>query len=64
MASRASQKNSEAPGDDRKVLEKQLSGGELHPLLISFGTPVCIFPLRISAVGGKRSERFDLRPFG
>ncbi len=40
----------------RKAVQKQLSSGELHPLLISFDTPKCIFPLRISAVGGKPSE--------
>jgi hypothetical protein len=40
----------------RKAIQKQLSSGELHPLLISFDTPKCIYPLRISAVSGKPSE--------
>ncbi len=40
----------------RRAIRKQLSTGELHPLLISFDTPRCIYPLRISAVGGKPSE--------
>lgn len=44
------------PERARKVIEKQLSSGELHPILISFDTPQCIFPLKISAVGGKPSE--------
>src|SRR5207247_5102601 len=46
----------EAAEKGRKVFEKQLSSGELHPILISFDTPRCIFPLKISAVGGKMSE--------
>lgn len=40
----------------RKTVQAQLSSGELHPLLISFDTVECVFPLRISAVGGKPSE--------
>ena len=40
----------------RKAIQKQLSTGELHPLLISFDAPQCVFPLRISAVGGQASE--------
>ena len=40
----------------RSAIQKQLSSGELHPLLISFETPRCIYPLRISAVGGRSSE--------
>ena len=44
------------PATARKVLQRQLSSGELHPLLISFDTAQCVFPLRISAVGGKPSE--------
>jgi hypothetical protein len=45
-----------APAKARKTLQAQLSSGELHPLLISFDTPKCVFPLRISAVGSKPSE--------
>ena len=56
MASGAGPKDSAAPVEARNVIQRQLSSGELHPLLISFDTPVCIFPLRISAVGGKPSE--------
>ncbi len=40
----------------RRVVQRQLSSGELHPLLISFDTPKCVYPLRISAIGGKPSE--------
>jgi hypothetical protein len=40
----------------RKSIQSRLSSGELHPLLISFDTPTCVFPLKISAVGGKPSE--------
>jgi HEAT repeat protein len=34
----------------------KLARGELHPLQISFDTPRCIFPLKISAVNGHPSE--------
>ncbi|EEF60661.1 DUF2330 domain-containing protein [Pedosphaera parvula] len=48
----------EAPGaaTARTTLQSKLSSGELHPLLISFDTPKAVFPLKISAVGGKPSE--------
>ena len=49
-------KDTDSPARVRKAIQKQLSTGELHPLLISFDTPKCIYPLRISAVGGKPSE--------
>jgi HEAT repeat protein len=49
-------KDAGAPARLRKAIQKQLSTGELHPLLISFDTPHCIYPLSISAVGGKPSE--------
>ena len=49
-------KNTSPSAKQRKAIKKQLSSGELHPLLISFSTPKCIFPLKISAVGGKPSE--------
>jgi hypothetical protein len=35
---------------------KQLAKGELHPLVISFPSEKCSFPLAISAVNGKPSE--------
>jgi HEAT repeat protein len=54
--SSASPKDSDATGKARKIRQKQLRSGELHPLLISFDTPRCIFPLKISAVGDKPSE--------
>ena len=47
---------SAASAGARKAIQSQLSSGELHPLLISFDTPKCVFPLRISAVGNKASE--------
>jgi hypothetical protein len=34
----------------------KLARGELHPLQISFDTPRCIFPLKISTVNGHPSE--------
>ncbi|HUS36228.1 MAG TPA: DUF2330 domain-containing protein, partial [Verrucomicrobiae bacterium] len=40
----------------RKSVQQKLASGELHPLLISFETPECIFPLKISSVAGKPSE--------
>jgi hypothetical protein len=54
--SKTSPKGSEASGKAREAVRKQLSSGELHPLLISFDTATCIYPLKISAVGGKPSE--------
>lgn len=53
-ASGGSPKDSESSA--RQSIKSKLSSGELHPLLISFDTPECIFPLKISAVGGKPSE--------
>lgn len=32
------------------------ASGELTPLLISFDTPECVFPLKVSSIGGKASE--------
>jgi hypothetical protein len=49
-------KDADSPAHVRDTIQKQLRSGELHPLLISFDTPKCIYPLRISAVGGKPSE--------
>lgn len=45
-----------APPQSRDLVQKQLSSGELHPLRISFDSPRCVFPLKISSVGGKPSE--------
>lgn len=36
--------------------QKKLANGELHPLMISFTSDKCIFPLAISAANGKPSE--------
>ena len=52
----AALKDADASARTRRSIQKQLSSGELHPLLISFDTPKCIYPLRISAMGGKPSE--------
>ncbi len=52
----SSPKDTEAPDRARKILQRKLSSGELHPVLISFDTPTCVFPLKISAAGGKPSE--------
>lgn len=49
-------KDSAAATPARASVQKKLASGELHPLLISFDTAQCIFPLRISAVAGKPSE--------
>ncbi len=49
-------KDTNASAKARTKVQQQLSSGELHPLLISFDTPKCIFPLKISAVNGKPSE--------
>ncbi len=54
--SSTSPKGSDASGKTREAVRKKLSSGELHPLLISFDTPKCIYPLKISAVGGNPSE--------
>jgi len=40
----------------KSAIKKELASGELHPLLLSFETPKCMFPLKISAVSGKPSE--------
>jgi HEAT repeat protein len=56
MASSASPKSPTAAAPSRQKLKQKLASGELHPLLISFDTSNCIYPLKISAVGGKPSE--------
>ena len=46
-----------APGKRSAAsVRAKLAQGELHPLQISFDTPRCIFPLKISAVNGHSSE--------
>ena len=52
----AEPKRPAASASERKSVQAQLASGELHPLLISFDTKECIFPLGISAVGGEPSE--------
>jgi hypothetical protein len=52
----AATQGTNATARPRKAIQKQLASGELHPLLISFDTPKCIYPLSISAVSGKPSE--------
>jgi HEAT repeat protein len=49
---------SELPAKPRisPATQKKLANGELHPLVISFATEKCIFPLAISAANGKPSE--------
>lgn len=41
---------------EHQALQAAMSSGELHPLRISFDTPQCIFPLKVSAVGAKPAE--------
>jgi HEAT repeat protein len=52
----AAAKKTKSTAHPRKAIQKQLTSGELHPLLISFDVPKCIYPLSISAVSGKPSE--------
>ena len=42
-------------GPDAKA-QRKLAAGELHPLVISFRTKQCIFPLKISSANGTPSE--------
>jgi HEAT repeat protein len=56
LVSASSPKDADKPAKARSALQKQLSSGELHPLLLSFDTPQCVFPLKISSVAGKPSE--------
>ena len=51
-----SPKNTDVSAGSYSFIQKQLGSGELHPLLISFDTTRCIYPLRISALAGKSSE--------
>jgi HEAT repeat protein len=46
-----------AAKEERSLFSRQqLANGELHPLLISFPSETCVYPLAISAAGGKPSE--------
>ncbi len=56
MASNSEAKNREIRTSPQRTIQAKLSTGELHPLLISFDTAKPVFPLKISAVGGKTSE--------
>jgi len=56
LVSNSGPKGGQVQTPARQALQKQMSSGELHPLRISFDTPCCIFPLKISAIGGKPSE--------
>jgi hypothetical protein len=40
----------------RLDVSEALRIGELHPIRISFDTPQCIFPLKVSSLNGKASE--------
>ncbi len=55
-ADKSGPKRPDTASSGERALKWQLRSGELHPLLISFDTPTCIFPLKISAVAGKPSE--------
>ncbi len=41
---------------DPPVVARALANGELHPLKISFDTPTCIYPLKISSLNRHPSE--------
>jgi HEAT repeat protein len=56
MAASAETRQEGAVARQRSAIQNKLAQGELHPLRISFDTPTCVFPLRISAVAGKPSE--------
>ena len=56
MAAATAPKDADAAARSEKQIQKKLARGELHPLLLSFDTPQCVFPLKISAAAGKPSE--------
>jgi hypothetical protein len=56
LVPKVGQNGATIPSKTRDLLQKQLVTGELHPVLIGFDSPRCIFPLKISSVGGKASE--------
>ena len=44
-------------GETRQAdTQQKLASGELHPLLISFETDKCVYPLKISSINGRPSE--------
>jgi HEAT repeat protein len=47
-------------GHDRSAISpstrKELANGELHPLIMSFPSEKCVYPLAISSINGKPSE--------
>lgn len=45
-----------SPGGASKFSSASMRVGELHPIRISFDTPECIFPLKISSLNGRASE--------
>jgi hypothetical protein len=56
LVSTTSPKDPAAQTAGRAALQKQMSSGELHPLKISFDSPRCIYPLKVSAFSGKPSK--------
>lgn len=56
MVAATSPKDDDRAARSEKQIQKKLASGELHPLLLSFDTPQCVFPLKISAAAGKPSE--------
>jgi Uncharacterized protein conserved in bacteria len=44
------------PAKISAAIRKELANGELHPIIISFPSEKCVFPLAISSVNGKPSE--------
>jgi len=44
------------PARAQQIIQKKLAIGELHPILISFDSPRCVFPLKISSILDKTSE--------
>jgi hypothetical protein len=49
-------KNEPASRGISPTIRKQISNGELHPLVLRFPSEKCVFPLAISAVNGRPSE--------
>jgi hypothetical protein len=56
LAASGSSNTPAASARPQKTVQQQLASGELHPLHISFDTPKCVYPLRISALGGNSSK--------
>jgi hypothetical protein len=47
---------SKSAAANQQVLQEKLAQGELHPLLIRFESPRCVFPLKISSLNASPSE--------